>query len=584
MTMQHYSLIQVTEPEVLTSIEDSFKADAILLECSSVQLPIVLLTTKNQIEELVNRLELTANDYRMKPISKEEFLTHLKKQIDISKLKTESVQLEIEKQANELASQTKTEFFANMSHELRTPLNGILGYAQILRRAQNIDENQLRGLNAIYQSGKHLLMLINDILELSKMEAHKLALYPETVHLSSFIEGITGISRLRAEQKNISFSYEAIGDLPVGINVDEKRLRQLLIHLLNNAITFTDTGQVIFRVVRIIDKNDSVKKGTIPFNRNISESVTFRFEIEDTGVGMTPEQLKKIFLPFEQVGDAICQAEATGLGLAISRQLVELMGGEIFVESEENKGSFFCFEITLPVVDAEATDGQQLMTRRVTGYQGERKSILVVDDRSDNRVILSNILTEIGFQVIEASNGKESVEQAKKNQPAVILMDLVMPVMTGFEAVQIIRKIPGSKKTLIIATSASVFEADQEKSLIAGCDVFLPKPIEEDKLLKILINSLKLEWTYADIVEEASQKEVSDAPLIIPPPAELEAVYELAMEGRMRQVREKAAHIEELDEKYIPFARKIQQLAKSFEDEQIIALVEKYLEENISLD
>ncbi len=578
--MQDYILIQVTEPEVLTSIEDSFKADAILLECSSVQLPIVLLTTKNQIEELVNRLELTANNYRMKPISKEEFLTHLKKQIDISKLKTESVQLEIEKQANELASQTKTEFFANMTHELRTPLNGILGYAQILRRAQNLDENQLRGINAIYQSGNHLLMLINDILDLSKMEAHKLALDPETVHLSSFIEGITGISRLRAEQKNISFSYEVIGNLPVGINVDDKRLRKILIHLLNNAITFTDTGQVIFRVVRIIDKNYSVKKGTIPFDRKISEFVTLRFEIEDTGVGMTPEQLKKIFFPFEQVGDAIRQAEGTGLGLAISRQLVELMGGEIFVESEENKGSFFCFEITLPVVDAEATDAQQLMKRRVTGYKGKRQSILVVDDRSDNRVILSNILTEIGFQVIEASNGEESVEQVKKNKLAVIFMDLVMPVMTGFEAVQIIRKIPDFKNTLIIATSASVFEADQEKSLIAGCDVFLPKPIEEDQLLKILINRLRLEWTYADIVEETSQKEVSDAPLIIPPPAELEAVYELAMEGRMRQVREKAAHIEELDEKYIPFARKIQQLAKSFEDEQMIALVERYLERN----
>jgi signal transduction histidine kinase/ActR/RegA family two-component response regulator len=577
--MPDYNIVQATEPEVLTVIEDSFKPDAILLECSSLQLPIVLLTTTNKIEELVNKLELSANDYRMKSISKEEFLTHLKKQIDISKLKTESVQLDVEKQANELASQTKTEFFANMSHELRTPLNGILGYAQILRRAQNLDENQLRGINAIYQSGNHLLMLINDILDLSRMEAHKLAINPETVHLSSFIEGITGILRLRAEQKNISFSYEAIGDLPVGINVDDKRLRQILIHLLNNAVKFTDTGEVIFRIVRIRDKNDSVKKENIPFDKNNSEFVSLRFEIEDTGVGMTPKQLKKIFLPFEQVGEAIRQAEGTGLGLAISRQLVELMGGEIFVESEENKGSFFCFEITLPVVDAEMTDAQQLMKRRVTGYKGKRESILVVDDRSDNRVILSNILTEIGFQVIEASNGKESVAQAKKNQPAVILMDLVMPVMTGFEAVQIIRKIPDFKNTLIIATSASVFEADQEKSLIVGCDVFLPKPIEEDKLLKILINRLKLEWTYADTIEETSHN-ISDAPLIPPPPEELEAVYKLAMEGRMRQVRKQAAHIEELDEKYIPFARKIQELAKSFEDEQIIALVEKYLDEN----
>jgi CheY-like chemotaxis protein len=392
-------------------------------------------------------------------------------------------------------------------------------------------------------------------------------LHPFYVDLCLAVKEHVYVSYRDTESIDRCFSYETVGKLPYGIKADDKRLRQVLINLLDNAIKFTDKGKVTLRV-SLLEKE--------------TESVTLRFEVADGGVGMTPEQVTKIFLPFEQVRETGQHTEGPGLGLAISLQLVELMGGRIQVNSEFGKGSYFWFEIALPVVDIQEHAAQQ--TGRITGYQGKPQTALVVDDRQDNRLILLNMLTEIGFQVVEAKDGKEGVDKAKEVLPLFILMDLVMPVMTGFEAVQLIRKIPELKNTLIIATSASVFEADQKNSLVAGCDVFLPKPIEEDQLFNILVNRLNLEWTdeiveEASVVKETSKEEAFDAPLIPPPVSELEALYKFAMMGKMRRIREQATYIEELDEKYIPFVRKLQKLVKGFEDEQIIALVEKYLEE-----
>ena len=471
------------------------------------------------------------------------------------------------KKVAEFASQAKSDFLSNMSHELRTPLNGILGYAQILKRGQNLNESQVNGINTIYQSGTHLLTLINDILDLSKIEARKLDLYSAPIHLSSFIEGITGMMRMRAQQKDIQFHYEAVGKLPEGIEADEKRLRQVLINLLGNAVKFTDDGGVTLRL--------SILDETI-------QMVTLRFEIKDSGVGMTPQQLQKIFLPFEQVGDTQKRAEGTGLGLAISRQLVSLMGNEIRVSSEEGKGSTFGFDLNLPIVELKGKAVQDTL-HKITGYKGKRQTALIVDDRAENRIILLNLLEWFGFQVIEGCNGQESVEQAQKFNPDIIFMDLVMPVMTGFEAVQILRTLPEFQKTPIIANSASVFESDQEKSLIAGFNLFIPKPIEEDKLINVLVNSLKLEWIYDDIVDESTKDEsntTEEGELIPPPLEELKHLYQLAMAGKMPKIQKQATYLEELDKKYIPFARQLRDLAKQFEDEKILELIEPYMENN----
>ncbi len=474
-------------------------------------------------------------------------------------LEQEVVERQRAEKAAKVASQAKSDFLSNMSHELRTPLNGILGYAQILRRGKDLEESQVTGLNTIYQSGNHLLTLINDILDLSKIEARKLELYPDTIHFSGFIESISGIIRMRAEQKDVYFSYEAIGELPTGILVDEKRLRQILINLLGNAIKFTDKGEVTLIV-------SSVNKVT-------DNQTLIRFEVKDSGVGMTPEQLNKIFLPFEQVGDTKRRAAGTGLGLAISRQLVELMGSEIFVSSEFGKGSHFWFEVALPIVDVKEEAMQK--TQQITGYQGKRRTILIVDDKQENRDVLFSMLTMLGFNVVEASNGQECVAQAKEIQPDMIFMDLIMPVITGFEAVQLLRQMPEFKDTPIIANSASVFEADQKKSLIAGCNAFMPKPVEEDKLFRLLVEYLKLEWIYKEVRLESDEKskKAKSAPMIPPPPEELETLYKLAMMGNMRKIKEQATQLEALDQKYQPFASKLQELAKGFKRKQILALI-----------
>jgi len=438
------------------------------------------------------------------------------------------------------ANQAKSEFLSNMSHELRTPLNGILGYAQILKRAKNLEDTQVSGLNTIYNSGNHLLTLINDILDLSKIEAGKLEIYPENINFASFIDSITGIMRMRAEQKDVCFAYEAVGDLPQGVEIDEKRLRQVLLNLLGNAIKFTDKGQVTLKVSQ--------------------QKEIFRFEVEDTGVGMTDEELQKIFKPFEQVGDTQKRAEGTGLGLAISRQLVELMGSEIKLKSEVGKGSTFWFDLELKVVAVEEKTEQ----RRIISYKGEVQTALIVDDYPENRLILRQMLENIGFKVIEADNGKQGVEQADKAN--IIFMDLVMPIMNGFEAVEIIRK--DFKELPIIAISANVFEADKQKSLQAGCNAFLPKPIEEQQLFNVLVEYLNLDWVYEE--EQVIEKET-----LIPPPAkELEQLYELAMMGDMREIKE---YVMKLDEEYAVFARKVTELAGGYEDELILSLVEGYI-------
>jgi CheY-like chemotaxis protein len=305
--------------------------------------------------------------------------------------------------------------------------------------------------------------------------------------------------------------------------------------------------------------------------------------VEDTGVGITPEQLERIFQPFEQVGETGKRAEGTGLGLAISRQIVELMGGQLQVESEVGRGSTFRFEVALPLTEAAAKE-EPAPLRNIVGYEGARRKVLVVDDRQYNRLLLVDMLEPLGFAVSTANDGQQAVEVALELQPDAIVMDNVMPVKTGLEAVREIRQQPELKDVFIIAASASVLEADQEKSLAAGCDAFLPKPISWPSLAALLEEHLKLEWTYGQeqgstgAGESAPPPPLTPAPLAPPPEEELAILHDLALRGDMRGIREQAAHIETLGEQYAPFARKLHELAKSFEEGQIRTLIEQYVE------
>ncbi|MBN1886517.1 MAG: response regulator, partial [Thermoflexales bacterium] len=467
------------------------------------------------------------------------------------------------------ANRAKSEFLASMSHELRTPLNGILGYAQILLRDRQLDESYRAGVDIIRQSGEHLLMLINDILDLAKIEARKLELYPADFALLDFLQGVAGIIRARAKQKHVAFLFEPDAHLPGGVRADEKRLRQVLLNLLGNAVKFTQAGQVLFRV-----------RATSPSSLSevsVCSEISICFEVQDTGIGMEAEQLRRLFRPFEQVGELSTRIEGTGLGLAISQQLVQAMGGQIKVESVPGQGSTFWFELDLPVT---AAPGQVARAPDIVGYKGARKKALVVDDRPHNRAVLSHMLAALGFEVSEAEGGRQAVEQVRQARPDIVFMDLVMPEVSGFEATQQIRQLPGldAGQLVIVGTSASVLDQDKQRSIVAGCDGFLAKPIEMGKLLKQLQVHLHLEWVYAGTAEEGPLVGPDEEQALIPPPLEeLKALHELVKGGDMWGIEERAGQLEERDPQWGLFAQALRRLAKGFEDEQIMALLERFM-------
>lgn len=469
------------------------------------------------------------------------------------------------------ANQAKSEFLSNMSHELRTPLNGILGYAQIFRKNPDLPSGVKDGVNIIYQSGKHLLTLINDILDLSRIEARKLTLFPAELNVNAFLQGIAGIIRMQAREKGILFRFETPTPLPTNVKADEKRLRQVLLNLLGNAVKFTEEGEVVLRVSQM--KTDVCQSPDL---------VCIRFEIKDTGVGMTPEQLNKIFLPFEQVGLDKHRAQGAGLGLAISRQLVEIMGGELEVGSQPGQGSTFWFEIALSEVGTAAAR-EPCLTQIPSGYKGERRKILAADDQADNRLVLLNLLEPLGFEVILAEDGQAAIEKYKQTQPDLVLMDLVMPVKSGLEAVKELRAAPGLGQTPIIAISASVFDMDQTKSKQAGCDAFLAKPIVEEQLFELLARHLQLEWLHGEAEDDSAvfsnaASVAENQPVIPPPPEDLKALHESALFGNMQKIEEQADQLTERDQKYGPFASQLKILAKNFEDEQLVLLIEGLME------
>jgi len=474
--------------------------------------------------------------------------------IDLTKRKETEKQLQHAKKLAEDANKAKSSFLTNISHELRTPLNGILGYAQSLKEDPELNLGQFEAVEIIEKSGNHLLSLIEDILDLSKIETKKLKLSLEEFNFIHFIQSIAGAMKIVAENKGLKFDFIMNGSIPEKIEADEKYLGQILYNLLGNAVKFTKFGSVKFKI-------ESTNK-------------KLKFTITDTGIGIPEKQMDEIFSPFMQGVVGTMKNKGTGLGLTISKRLVRMMGGNLKVKSTVDKGSEFSFEIKVQGSDKSFFD-MPLERKKITGYNSKKKmSILIVDDDYNNRAMLRKLLSPLGFITAEAENGGETVKMYNNRKYDLILLDLLMPDKNGFEVAKEIIEINSKAKIIVVTASSS--EKSKEKAFTAGCSAFLSKPVKFDLLFDAIEENLNLTW----ITEKENSKgyKTEKFEMEIPDMEILKKITNFAKNGEITKLNKMITGLQ-IENKYSNFLAQILIYIKEFQINEITNFVNGLTEE-----
>ena len=488
----------------------------------------------------------------------------------------------------EQANQAKSRFLANMSHEIRTPMNAILGYAQLLQRDGALPSAYRRAVETIYRSGDHLLTLINDVLDISKIEAGRMELHPADFDLQGLLQGLDVMFRLRCEQKRLSWQVARpeAGRLPV--HGDQAKLMQVLVNLLGNAVKFTDEGGVTLRVTALSDSTGGTGRWPVlgpvrpgeppgpPESRAESPSPSehlYLFEVIDTGPGVSPEAQDAIFEPFAQ-DEAGIRKGGTGLGLSIARRLLELMGGELALDSEVGAGSRFFFTIPLPSAETDvATVSTERWARVKRLKEGCCVKALVADDIPENREVLSGMLMDIGVEVTLAENGTEAVEKVGITALDIVFLDIRMPQMSGPEAARHIREGLGSDAPRVVAISASALDHERQQVLEAGFDSFIPKPFRAEQVYACLSDLLKVEYEFAEPVVSGEERPLDLEDISLP--EDLWQRLRQAAEGSsVTELEQALDEVGMLGEGERRLADHLRGLSQDFKMEEILSILE----------
>jgi signal transduction histidine kinase/FixJ family two-component response regulator len=476
--------------------------------------------------------------------------THLLMQEIASHRQTDEA-LQQAKQVADQANQAKSRYISAISHELRTPLNSILGYAQLMGQDPSIPAHRQQAVSVIKRGGEHLLSLIEGTLDIARIESGKLTLNVKPMHFAEGLREMAHLFELEALGKGLQFNFEVAGSLPLAVRADEKRVRQILINLLGNAIKFTSTGSVTLRV---------------SYAREMA-----LLEIEDTGPGLSEDERQQIFEPFTRANSVGGSAPGAGLGLTIAKMLTDLMGGELTLTSTPGVGSMFRVRLFLPELRQSERMAQRVPVARPPrlGYAGTRRRILVVDNEEADRELLVSLLAPLGFEIRTAASGHDCLDLVAAGlQPHAILMDLAMPGIDGWETIRRLRSLSATALQVqpkIAIVSANAFDKGLDNDAGVRSEDFILKPVRHSELLDWLERQLDIHWLAQPLVPQ--EPELAAAPLVLPSATELQALRELVGLGFVRGIMNQLDKIEKDQPECGSFVAGLRTLARQFEFE-----------------